>query len=83
MHSYEKKSSYSSLYVVVVTLIAIFCIGFACYENHGKNVLQKSYERDLKVADNSYLELQEEYSKVKNQLEIVTDEYNDLYQSGQ
>lgn len=71
MYKSKKKINYDHLYILVISLIAlVFIIAFA-YENHCKNEIAKSYEREIQVLENTYQDLQ-------NQLEILTDEYNDL-----
>lgn len=71
MYKSKKKINYDHVYMLVITAIAlVFIIAFK-YENYCKNEMISSYERELKVQENTYQDLQ-------NQLEILTDEYNDL-----
>lgn len=71
MYKSKKKINYDHVYMLVITSIAlVFIIAFK-YENYCKNEMISSYERELKVQENTYQDLQ-------NQLEILTDEYNDL-----
>lgn len=76
MYKSKKKINYDHLYMLVITLIAlVFIIAFK-YENYCKNEMISSYERELKVQENTYQDLQ-------NQLEILTDEYNDLLEKSE
>lgn len=76
MYKSKKKINYDHIYMLVITLIAlVFIIAFK-YENHCKNEMAKSYEREIQVQENTYQDLQ-------NQLEILTDEYNDLLEKSE
>lgn len=77
-YKYERKINWSNVYILAVTAIAlVFIVAFA-YENHCKNEMISSYEREIQIFENTYQDLQERYSEVNNQLKIITDEYNDL-----
>lgn len=83
MHIYQRKLNSDHIYMLIVTLIALIFIGLYIHEAYCKKEMAKSYERELEVQENTYQDLQKEYKKVNDRLKIITDEYNELYESGQ
>lgn len=78
MYKSKRKTNWSNVYILAVTAIALIFIVAFTYENHCKNEIAKSYEREIKVQENTYQDLQKKYKEVNDKLNIITDEYNDL-----
>lgn len=85
MYKYEKtkKINWQHAYLLFITAIAIVSLVGNAAQNRNYDETKKSYEREINILESTYQELQDKYSSVQNQLEIITDEYNELYKSGQ
>lgn len=77
-YKYERKINWSNVYILAVTAIALVFIVVFAYENHCKNEMAKSYEREMQTQENTYQDLQKKYKIVNDKLNIITDEYHDL-----
>lgn len=84
-YKYERKINKTNVYILTVTVIAlVFIIAFA-YENHCKNEMMKSYEREIKGLENKTMYLKDEKRNVKfdelqRLYEDLKEEYNELYE---
>lgn len=78
IYKYERKLNKKNCYLLFITIIAIVSLIGNAYQDKHYTESIKSYKRELKTADNTYLELQKEHKKVNDNLKIITDEYNDL-----